>query len=123
MHVGQRIKERAEELQIAAPSLADMIGTTKQNMYSIFKRASVDTELLKLLGKALKFNFFAWLAENEDLGTNEEQGAYGISQKEISALKEENQSLKIQVQEGKERYELLKYVFKDRTGENPPGSL
>jgi hypothetical protein len=123
MHVGKRIKERAEELQIAAPTLAKMVQTTKQNMYSVFKRESVDTELLTRIGKALKFNFFAWLADNEDLGTFEEQGQYGISQKEISKIKEENDRLKLQVQEEKEKYALLKYVYKDVTGENPPGSL
>ena len=121
MHIGQRIEARAEELNIAAPKLAKMIGTSKQNVYNIFKREAVDSELLRKVGKALKFNFFAWLAENEDIGTSEEQGQYGLSQKEISAIKEENDQLKIQVQEGKELYELLKRVYREDTGKNPPG--
>ena len=123
MHIGEKVKARSEELNIKASKLGDMIGYTKQNVYSIFERSSIDSELLKRLGKALDFNFFAWLANNEDLGTDTPQGDYGLSEKEISSMKEENERLRTQAQEAKERYELLKRVYKDDTGKNPPGTV
>ena len=59
LHIGERIKSRAKELRIGPTELGLLINTSKQNIYGIFKRRSLDTELLWKFSVALKFDFFA----------------------------------------------------------------
>jgi hypothetical protein len=122
MDIGKRIEARAEELNIGATKLGQMIGTSKQNIYSIYKRSSVDTELLKKLGKALDFDFFGWLADNGDSGTSTPQAEYGIGKKEIAAMKEENDQLKWKLEHALQTLELVKALYESDTGKKVPGS-
>ncbi|MCB9232498.1 MAG: hypothetical protein H6581_12585 [Bacteroidia bacterium] len=59
LHIGERIKKRARELRIGPTELGLLINTSKQNIYGIFKRKSLDTELLWKVSVALKYDFFA----------------------------------------------------------------
>jgi len=58
IHIGETIRKRAKELRIGATELADMINTSRSNIYWLYKRKHIDGELLMKLSRALKFNFF-----------------------------------------------------------------
>lgn len=58
MHIGKLIKDKVQENQISVVKFASIINTTRENVYGIFKRKSIDTELLIKISKALNFNFF-----------------------------------------------------------------
>jgi transcriptional regulator with XRE-family HTH domain len=60
LHIGEKIKQRASELRIGPTELAKRINTSKQNVYGIYKRKSVDSELLKSLSEALDYDFFTF---------------------------------------------------------------
>lgn len=57
-HIGEAVRRRAEKLNLGPTALGRMINTSKQNVYGIFRRQSVDTELLYRLSRALKYDFF-----------------------------------------------------------------
>lgn len=57
-HIGELIKKRAKERRIGPTELGKLINTSKQNVYGIFKRQSIDTELLRKLSEALEYDFF-----------------------------------------------------------------
>jgi hypothetical protein len=60
IHIGEQIRIKSSEKRIKPVELARLISTTKQNVYSIFRRKSIDTDQLVQISKALEFNFFEY---------------------------------------------------------------
>ena len=58
IHIGERIRKRAKELRIGPTELGKMIHTSKQNVMGIYKRKSLDAEMLSKISKALDYDFF-----------------------------------------------------------------
>jgi len=63
VHIGQLIKSRLEEVGMKKSEFARRINKTNQNLYDIFTRKSIDTDLLKTISTVLMCNFFASLAQ------------------------------------------------------------
>ncbi|MCB9234703.1 MAG: hypothetical protein H6581_23830 [Bacteroidia bacterium] len=93
MHLGEKIRERCKELRIGPTELGEKIFTTKQNVYGIFRRKSLDTGLLEAISVALNFNFFQLLAQNMEgeLPSNPLKEEMAALEKEITYLKRINQ--------------------------------
>jgi hypothetical protein len=66
MHIGEKIQKRAKEMRMGPTELAGLINTSKQNIYGIFKRKSIDTDLLSRIGKALDFDFFQYYVKKSN---------------------------------------------------------
>ena len=47
LHIGEKIREKTRELRVGPTELSRKINTSIQNIYGIFKRKSIDTELLE----------------------------------------------------------------------------
>jgi len=58
IYIGKIIKEVFEDSGLSVSELARRIQTTRQNVYGIFERRSIDTALLLRLGEALNYDFF-----------------------------------------------------------------
>ena len=67
LHIGKKIKDRAEQLRFGPTELAEKINTSKQNIYSIFKRLSIDTDILSKISVALEYDFFALYSEDKKI--------------------------------------------------------
>ena len=63
IHIGSLIKSRAKELRIGPTELGAKINTSKQNVYGIYKRESIDTGLLQKLSQALDFDFYRYYSD------------------------------------------------------------
>ena len=102
IHIGEIIKNKARELRIGPTELGDKINTSKQNVYGIYKRKSIDTALLRKISNALGHNFFSYYVtslefEGHELGiqpslnSNEEKvdprSLLEINQVKIETLK------------------------------------
>lgn len=61
--IGQLIKARVKSEKLEVTEFAKLIGTDRSNVYDIFKRSSIDTELLKKIGQVLHYDFFQDLLE------------------------------------------------------------
>lgn len=59
MHIGQEIRRKLEERQQTVVWLAGELSCTRTNVYKIFDKSSIDTELLQRISVALDFNFFS----------------------------------------------------------------
>jgi hypothetical protein len=116
MHIGEKIEARAKELGVGATALARKIGTSKQNVYGIYQRSSIDTDLLVKLGKALEFDFFVYYSSSGNSRfTDDYRGSVEAVQEEILRLKQDLQGLR-------ERHELLRALYETKTGEKVPGT-
>ncbi len=104
IHIGEKIKARAKELKLGTTELGKLINTSKQNIYGIFKRSSIDVEVLYTISKALKFNFFQYY-EIPELNKQESK-----LQKELDELHKEIARLSSHVESLTEKNELLKKI-------------
>jgi transcriptional regulator with XRE-family HTH domain len=67
IHIGKLIKERAKIRRLSQEMIGKKINTTKQNVGNIFRRKSIDTELLLKICEALEYNFFEHYYNEEPL--------------------------------------------------------
>lgn len=67
IHIGELIKQRLCEIERGPAWLAKKINCDRTNIYKIFQRASIDTELLARISKALDYNFFIELSKEQEL--------------------------------------------------------
>nr|WP_295931983.1 hypothetical protein [uncultured Dyadobacter sp.] len=65
--IGQIIKRVAESKGISQKALGEKINRTKQGVASIYRRATIDTDLLREISVALDHDFFAHFYEYSDL--------------------------------------------------------
>lgn len=68
IHIGELIRERLCEIERTPTWLARKINCDRTNIYKIFQRASIDTELLARISRALDYNFFIDLSEEQQSG-------------------------------------------------------
>ncbi|MBR1775264.1 MAG: XRE family transcriptional regulator [Bacteroidales bacterium] len=64
MHIGRQIEKILNEKRYSAVWLAKQINCDRRNIYDIFKRECIDTELLKRISIALQHDFFKDLSED-----------------------------------------------------------
>ncbi|MDR2423127.1 MAG: helix-turn-helix domain-containing protein [Prevotellaceae bacterium] len=57
IHIGSIIKKEVEKRNISKIEFADMIGYHRTSVYDIFRRKSLDIELLIRISKALNYDF------------------------------------------------------------------
>jgi transcriptional regulator with XRE-family HTH domain len=113
IHIGEKIKQRSKELRIGPTELARHISTSKQNVYGIFKRESIDTELLQKISKALNLDFFCYYFDHKLPMAGEEMARYVTRSKSQNdqGIAEEAAALKKELSEWKEKYELAKRIL------------
>jgi hypothetical protein len=63
--IGQLIQEKVEAEKMEVTAFAKAINKERSNAYDIFKRDSIDTDLLKKIGQVLHYDFFQDLLEPE----------------------------------------------------------
>lgn len=67
--IGNLIEQEVRRQQIPITEFAKMINCKRNNVYDIFDRSTIDTELLKRISNALGRNFFQDLADDPELTT------------------------------------------------------
>ncbi|HEX6180553.1 MAG TPA: hypothetical protein VFZ47_04865 [Chitinophagaceae bacterium] len=107
IHIGQIIKERVTEKRLSQEALGKMINTTKQNVGNIYKRRSIDTQLLLKLCVVLEYNFFEVYYSEEPLKT--------MRQKEIEAFNNEIRALQNNIRQRDETIKHLEEIANSRS--------
>ncbi len=123
MHIGEKVKARAKELRIGPTELARKIRTSKQNVYGIYSRDSIDTALLQKLSKALEFDFFAYFGTTGYSAANTPRNTGYRTKKGNISPEDDILSTRRELNELREKYELLKALYEAKTGKKVPGSL
>jgi transcriptional regulator with XRE-family HTH domain len=100
IHVGKKIKEELYKQGISVSVFAKKINRSRNVVYDIFERESIDTELLGKIGKVLGFDFFNLYSSQKEYQHlsknntfNENQNSYSKQQEEIKLLKQQNETL------------------------------
>lgn len=65
--IGQIIKEVVERKNITVVAFSKSIGVTRNNVYDIYERHSIDTDLLKRIGQYLEYDFFQHFIEPQTI--------------------------------------------------------
>ena len=99
VNIGEKIKQRAKELRIGPTELGMLLNTSKQNIYSIYKRKSLDAETILKLSIALKYDFFDYfkITQSENLSEITENNTPEnnlVSYNEFIKLKNDYEHLK-----------------------------
>lgn len=66
VHIGNNIKNEIHKQKRTVVWFADQLNCDRTNIYDIYNRASLDTELLMRISIALKVNFFKLLDNDCD---------------------------------------------------------
>lgn len=71
IHIGKQIRLKMEERNETVVWLAKHLSCSRTNVYKIFQKHSVDTDILSRLSLILDFDFFSLFSE--DLKRNKNQ--------------------------------------------------
>ena len=112
LHIGERIKERAKELRMGATELGTLINTSKQNIYGIYKRRTIDTGLLKKISQALECDFFASYIDGEEEGDDSKGTTVAMLYEDIQLMRNEIDKLRSLSSPGSEG-ETISKLYKD----------
>lgn len=115
LHIGKLIRKHLEEVGMTKSEFARRLNTSPQNIYGIFKRKSIDTNLLKNISIILNYDFFQYYASGA-LFVSEDRAPYGKGsvitaldlQKDMEKLKKEYESVKTENAYLKEIVQLMK---------------
>lgn len=111
IHVGNLIKTAVQKSDIPVIKFASNINTTRENVYGIFKRKTIDTGLLMRICETLNYNFFEDLsmAANETLkltpSHKNQEAAATNNEESMEYIKRENELLKDVIRLMKDKYE------------------
>ena len=86
--IGSLIKDEVDDQHIPITKFAKMINCRRGNVYNIFKRNTIDIQLLQRISIVLKHNYFEDLAKDIDLAR-----PVPIDDKELERLRAINQFL------------------------------
>jgi hypothetical protein len=81
IHIGKKIKDVWRKSRLKGTEFASLINRDRQVIYDIFKRESIDTELLQQISKVLKHDFFAYYL-GEPLVIKDPINKFGYATKE-----------------------------------------
>jgi transcriptional regulator with XRE-family HTH domain len=70
IHIGKRIKEELYRQNISVSDFAKKINKSRNVIYNIFERVSIDTELLNKIGKILNCDFFSLYSNQKEFQNN-----------------------------------------------------
>ena len=88
-HIGSYIKKIADSRKKGPTELGREISTSKQNIYGIFKRKSIDTLLLMKLSRALNHDFFMEYVQMLGIHPNNQGGGSDHKDLQIENLKKD----------------------------------
>lgn len=105
IHIGKKIKEEMYKQNISVSDFAKKINRSRNVVYDIFGRESIDTDLLNKIGKILNCDFFSMYSSQKEysldtikhFNVNESAVPYGKNSEQINTLQMQNQTLQNEV--------------------------
>ena len=115
-HIGKKIKEILYQKGISVSEFAKSINRSRNVVYDIFERESVDTKLLQKISKVLDYNFFSSIVSSSTLlSTFQDRDAsviYKNTKNELKNLQKDMTLLRLQNDHLIKENDLLKEVIK-----------
>jgi phosphorylcholine metabolism protein LicD len=120
IHIGKKIKEEVYRQAIPINVFAKKINRSRNVVYDIFERESIDTALLNKIGKTLNVDFFSLYSGQKEYNqdgiknfhASEPAASYNKSSEEIKALQKENEIFRNEISYLKKIIQLLETKHK-----------
>lgn len=64
LHIGKLIQAKVEEENLSIVRFAQLLNCSRTNVYKIFERPSIDTNLLERISRILEYDFFHDISQN-----------------------------------------------------------
>jgi transcriptional regulator with XRE-family HTH domain len=101
IHIGKKIKEELYKQGITVSAFAKKINRSRNVVYDIFDRESIDTALLNKIGIILRLDFFSIYSEQKEykkegiqsLYVKDEKPLYNTVSDQMKALEKQNELL------------------------------
>ena len=101
VHIGKKIREEVYKQNLSITGFAKKISRSRNVVYDIFERESVDTDLLNKIGKILNCDFFSLYSAQKEYSqggvkhffAREPEVTYPKQEEELKYLREQNQLL------------------------------
>jgi len=106
--IGERIKAIFDARQMKLKDFAEEIGVARQNIYRIFEKDSIDTDLLIKISSVLEHNFFMYF---ESVDSNKKIGSGQIDKGENEALLKELDFINNELRLAKKEIDYLKKII------------
>jgi hypothetical protein len=105
IHIGKKIKEEVYRQRIPIITFAKKISRSRNVVYDIFERESVDTDLLNKIGKILNCDFFSMYSAQKEymqegiktFSVKEPESNYGKFAEEAALMQQQNQLLRNEI--------------------------
>ena len=124
VHIGKKIKEEVYRQGISVSTFAKKISRSRNVVYDIFDRESVDTDLLNKIGKVLNCDFFSLYSAQKEYShegvktfhiSEQEAGYDKLNHETLTQIQQENQVLKNEVNYLKKIISLLENKKRGKT--------
>ena len=109
IHIGKRIKEELYHQGVSVSAFAKKINRSRNVVYDIFRRESIDTALLNNIGLILHFDFFALYSEQKEY---RKEKLLSVGEDEIPSYKSPTEQLKLQEQQINKQLDEIAYLKK-----------
>jgi len=105
IHIGKKIKEEVYKQNISVSDFAKKINRSRNVVYDIFGRESIDTDLLNKIGKILNCDFFSMYSSQKEYASDnvkhfhlsESSATYGKNAETITNLQQQNLTLQKEI--------------------------
>jgi transcriptional regulator with XRE-family HTH domain len=105
IHIGKKIKEELYKQGISVSSFAKKINRSRNVVYNIFERESIDTALLNRIGLILRIDFFNIYSEQKEYkkdGINisqvrEDKSSYTPSADQFKVMEKQQEALQTEI--------------------------
>jgi len=121
--IGKLIQKRLKERGMSNAEFARRINTHIRNVYDIFNRKSIDTDLLIAIGEVLDYDFFSHYSKtisksdlkiDDPLTGYEKESEFLKIQEKLNELKGENEQLKERLKDKEIIIKLMREQLKDK---------
>jgi hypothetical protein len=86
LHIGKEIEQRYKDSGIKLSEFARRLSTSPRNVYAIFDRTDIKTDLLQKISEVLNYNFFALYQPSPPEGANEPLIGYGLERSKTETV-------------------------------------
>lgn len=101
IHIGKKIKDELYKQGISVSTFARKINRSRNVVYDIFERESIDTALLNKIGIILRLDFFSIYSDQKEykkegvqsLYVRDEKAPYNTHSEQLKALEKQNELL------------------------------
>lgn len=93
IHIGKKIREELYKQKISVIEFGKLINRSRNVVYDIFERESIDTGLLNKIGKVLKIDFFSIYSIQKEYSSSNTK-SFHVSEPNTLYGKNQNEELK-----------------------------